>query len=53
MAAYIQPFGKTRLTTQLNINNVLDKGYYGGTDGWINVVTGNPLTVMGSLKLEF
>lgn len=53
MAAYIQPFGETRLTTQLNINNVLDKDYYAGTDGWVNVVTGNPLAVMGSLKLEF
>lgn len=53
MAAYVQPIGKSRLTTQLNINNVLDKGYYGGTDGWINVVTGNPLSVMGSLKLEY
>ena len=53
MAAYVQPIGKTRLTTQVNINNVLDKGYYGGTDGAVNSVTGNPLSVMGSLKLEY
>ncbi len=53
MAAYVQPIGKTRLTTQVNINNVLDKDYYGGSDGWIHVVTGNPLSVMGSLKLEY
>jgi len=49
----VQPIGKSRLTTQLNVNNVLNKDYYGGTDGWINVVTGNPLSVMGSLKLEY
>ncbi len=53
MAAYVQPIGKTRLTTQFNINNVLDKGYYGDTDGAVNSVTGNPLSVMGSLKLEY
>lgn len=53
MATYEQPIGKSRLTTQLNVNNVLNKDYYGGTDGWINVVTGNPLSVMGSLKLEY
>jgi len=53
MAAYVQPLGKTRLTSQLNINNVLDKAYYAGTDGFSNTVTANPITVMGSLKLEY
>jgi iron complex outermembrane receptor protein len=53
MAAYVQPIGKTRLTTQLNINNVLDKEYYGGSDDFTQVVTGNPLSVMGSLRLEY
>jgi iron complex outermembrane receptor protein len=53
MAAYVQPIGKTRLTTQLNINNVLDKEYYGGSDGFNQVITGNPLSVMGSLRLEY
>lgn len=55
MAAYVKPIGKTRLTTQLNINNVLDKEYYAGatSQGASNTITGNPLTVMGSLKLEY
>ncbi|WP_426994612.1 TonB-dependent siderophore receptor [Methylomonas sp. CM2] len=55
MAAYVKPIGKTRLTTQLNINNVLDKEYYAGAtrQGASNTITGNPITVMGSLKLEY
>ena len=28
MAAYTHPIGKTRLTTQLNINNLLNKDYF-------------------------
>lgn len=58
MAAYRFKLGKTRLTTQLNVNNILDKQYYKNTDvidgnprGWISV--GEPLTLMGSVKLEF
>ena len=53
MAAYVQPFGKTRLTTQLNINNVLDKEYYAGATDSLTVITANPISVMGSLKLEY
>ncbi|MDD2863125.1 MAG: TonB-dependent receptor [Methylococcales bacterium] len=55
MAAYVKPIGKTRLTTQVNLNNVLDKEYYSGatTQGASNTITGNPLSVMGSLKLEY
>lgn len=58
MAAYRFKIGKTRLTTQLNVNNILDKQYYKNTDvidgnprGRISV--GEPLTLMGSIKLEF
>jgi iron complex outermembrane receptor protein len=58
MAAYRFKVGKTYLTTQLNVNNILDKQYYKNTDvidgnprGRISV--GEPLTLMGSVKLEF
>ncbi|NOT13812.1 MAG: TonB-dependent receptor [Methylococcaceae bacterium] len=59
MAAYRFKVGKkARLTTQLNVNNILDKQYYKNTDtldgnprGRISV--GEPLTLMGSIKLEY
>ncbi|AEG01112.1 TonB-dependent siderophore receptor [Methylomonas methanica] len=54
MAAYTIPVGKTRLTTQVNIHNLLDKGYYTGAGyGRNSINTGNPLSVMGSLRLQF
>lgn len=53
MAAYTIPVGKTRLTTQVNINNLLDKGYYVGASSRNSIVTGNPLSVMGSIRLQF
>jgi iron complex outermembrane receptor protein len=54
MAAYTIPVGKTRLTTQVNINNLLDKGYYTGAGGGrYSINTGNPLSVMGSIRLQF
>lgn len=58
MAAYRFNIGKTRLTAQLNVNNILDKFYYKTTDvidgnprGRISV--GEPLMLMGSIKLEY
>ena len=54
MAAYSLPVGKTRLTTQVNITNLLDKDYYIGTGGGRNnITTGNPISVMGLVKLEY
>jgi len=54
MAAYTVPVGKTRLTTQVNLNNLLDKGYYTGAGyGRNSINTGEPLSVMGSLRLQF
>lgn len=54
MAAYTVPVGKTRLTTQVNINNLLDKGYYTGAGyGRNSINTGEPLSVMGSVRLQF
>jgi len=54
MAAYTLPVGKTRLTTQVNLNNLLDKGYYTGAGyGRNSINTGEPLSVMGSVRLQF
>lgn len=54
MGAYTIPVGKTRLTTQVNLNNLLDKGYYTGAGyGRNSINTGNPLSVMGSIRLEY
>ncbi len=54
MAAYTIPVGKTRLTTQVNLNNLLDKGYYTGAGyGRNSINTGEPLSVMGSVRLQF
>ena len=54
MAAYTLPVGKTHLTTQVNINNVLDKDYYTGAGyGRNSITTGDPISVMGLLRLEY
>jgi iron complex outermembrane receptor protein len=54
MAAYIQPIGKTRLTAQVNVYNLLDKEYYTGSTSWLPTANvGAPLSAMGSLKLEY
>lgn len=54
MAAYTQPIGKTRLTAQINVNNVLDKEYFTGSTSWLPTANvGAPISAMGSLKLEF
>lgn len=54
MAAYIQPIGKTRLTAQINVYNLLDKEYFPGSTNWLPTANvGAPLSAMGSLKLEY
>lgn len=54
MAAYHVDVGKSKITAQINVNNILDKQYYAGTRNnrfWIS--PSDPLTLFGSLKLEF
>lgn len=52
MAAYKFNIGSTRLTTQLNINNVTDTEYFTLRRKGQNLPA-EPLTVMGSLRLEY
>lgn len=58
-ASYTYHLGKSRLITQFNIRNLLDKTYYESTDPFQNapprvgIYPGAPLTAMGSVRLEF
>lgn len=57
MAAYQWKVGKSRMTAQVNVNNILDKRYYAFADEFGNprfdAMPGEPLTVLGSIKLEY
>jgi len=58
-AAYRVKMGPARLTAQINDRNILDERYYASTDPDFNVAPrlgvypGAPLTVMGSMRLEY
>lgn len=51
--------GPTRLTAQVNARNILDERYFESTDPDLNVaprlgvLPGAPLTILGSLRLEY
>lgn len=53
MAAYRFDVGKTRLTAQLNVNNILDKEYYKSAVTRLRIGLGEPLTFLGSIRVEF
>jgi len=44
-----------KITTQLNIDNVLDKHYYASSQNSASngIFPGAPLTFLGSVKIEF
>ncbi len=54
-AAYHMKLGGTRLTAQVNVNNILDKEYFSATQFFGNSALhpGEPLTVLGSVRVEF
>lgn len=58
-AGYRRNVGPTRVTAQMNIENLTDKEYFEGTDVFFNsgprlgIFPGAPLTVIGSLRVEF
>jgi len=55
LASYTVDVGKSKVTTQLNIDNLLNKDYFDSATN--STVQGNypgaPRTVMGSIRLEF
>jgi iron complex outermembrane recepter protein len=53
MASYGMDVGKTKVSLQLNANNLLDKTYYSGTNTGSMIGVGSPRTFMGSVKVEF
>jgi len=58
-AAYRMKVGATKVTTQFNIRNLLDKNYYESTDPDLNtspnlsIAPGAPLMANGSIRVEF
>lgn len=58
-AGYSWQLAGKRLTTQLNVRNLLDKTYYESTDPFSNapprlgIFPGAPITFVGSVKLEY
>lgn len=55
MTAYSWYLNKSKITTQLNIDNVLDKHYYASSQNSASngIFPGAPLTFLGSVKIEF
>jgi iron complex outermembrane recepter protein len=53
LASYGLNVGKSRVTFQLNANNLLDKTYYTGTNTGSMIGVGAPRTFLGSVRVEF
>ncbi|MEI8570425.1 TonB-dependent receptor [Methylomonas sp. LW13] len=53
LASYGLNVGKSKVTLQLNANNLLDKTYYTGTNGDTRIGIGTPRSFLGSVKVEF
>lgn len=57
MTSYTMKVAGTRLTTQFNVNNLLDKWYYDSAAGWSDrtqgIMPGEPRNFMGSVRVEF
>lgn len=53
MARYAWNVGPTRVSAQLNVDNLLDKTYFLGTNGSNHIPFGAPLTLLGSIRVEF
>ncbi len=56
LTAYSWKIGKSKITTQLNVNNLLDKTYF--PDAWwggagSSRTIGTPRSLLGSVKIEF
>ncbi|WP_229427860.1 TonB-dependent siderophore receptor [Methylomonas albis] len=53
MTSYQMKVGSSKITTQLNVDNILDKTYYAGTQSTNQIQFGAPLTFMGSIRADF
>ena len=52
MSGYDWQIGKTKLSAQVNVNNVLDRTYYSSVS-YSSAYPGAPINVLASLRLEF
>jgi iron complex outermembrane receptor protein len=54
-AAYYFKLGGSRLTAQVNVNNILDKEYFNASQFFCcsTLHPGEPLTVLGSIRVEY
>jgi iron complex outermembrane recepter protein len=50
---YSFKYAGTKMTTQLNVYNILDKDYYDRADTSLLIQPGAPLTFLGSVRMEF
>ena len=52
LAAYEWKLGKSRLTAQINVENLLDKEYFQSSRTRSDVLPGAPRTLLGSIRIE-
>ncbi|WP_240618049.1 TonB-dependent receptor [Methylomonas sp. Kb3] len=53
LTSYSWKVNGSKLTTQLNVNNLLDKPYYPASFGRDSIEVGAPRTFMGSVRVEY
>jgi len=53
MLGYGLKVGPTRVSAQLNIDNLIDKTYYAGSNSTYQIQFGAPRTFLGSLRVEY
>jgi iron complex outermembrane receptor protein len=53
MTSYGMKVGGARVTTQVNLDNLLDKSYFIGSNGATASFYGSPRAVMGSIRVEY
>ena len=50
---YSRPIGPTKVSVQLNVENLLDKEYFASTFNRNNIAPGAPRTFLGQIRVEF
>lgn len=55
MTSYAMKFGKTRVTAQLNVNNLFDEEYFPSSGGFnrVRIAVGTPRVFLGSIRVEY
>jgi iron complex outermembrane receptor protein len=53
LASYSWKIGDSKLTTQFNVNNLLDKAFYPTSFGQDSIEVGAPRTFMGSVRIGY